>query len=149
MDKIISTILFTVFFIAYFPALAQNQQTGSQSDSTKIFISADVAPQFPGGDEAMLQFLQEQLNEINLDNKPEGISILTIVVTKAGEIKDITVVKSLEPTLDAAAIEAVKKMPRWTPGSHKGQIEDVRFTLPVRFGKEIQQKSKTKQKKKR
>lgn len=96
----------------------------------------------------MLLFLQEQLKDVDLKDKPEGLTVITIVVTKAGAIKDIQVIKSLEPSLDQAAIEAIKKMPNWVPGSHKGQIEDVRFTLPVRFSKEYQQKTKTKQKKK-
>jgi len=148
MDKIISAVLFCLFSLAFFPALAQKKPSELQIDSTKVFISADVAPQFPGGDKAMLLFLQEQLKEVDFKDKPEGVAVLSIVVTKEGLIKDIQVIRSLEPSLDQAAIEAIKKMPRWIPGSHKGQIVDVRYTLPVRFSKQNQQKTKTKQKKK-
>ena len=147
MNKLLKAGLFTAFSLAFLPALAQ-QPIGSQPDSTKVLISADTAPEFPGGNKALFQFLANNLKEVDLKDKPEGLTILQFIVTKAGAIKDITVIKSLEPSLDQAAIEAIKKMPNWIPGSHKGQIEDVRFTLPVRFSKEYQQKTKTKQKKK-
>jgi TonB family protein len=140
--------LFCLLSIAFLPALAQEQPEKARPDSLKVLISADTAPEFPGGNKALLQFLVDNLKEVDLKHKPEGLSIIQFIVTKEGTIKDIEVIRSLEPTLDQAAIEAIKKMPKWIPGLHKGQIVDVRFTLPVRFSRENQQKTKIKKKSK-
>ena len=95
-----------------------------------------------------MEFLIEQLQTVDLNDKPEGISMLNFIVTNEGDIQDIRVFRSLEPSLDQAAIDAVKRMPRWVPGIEKGQNVNVRFTIPVLFSKDNQQKTKTKQKNK-
>jgi TonB family protein len=55
------------------------------------------------------------------------------VVNKDGSISNDTIVRSVDPLLDAEALRVVRSMPNWTPGKQKGEAVRVRFTLPVTF----------------
>jgi TonB family protein len=63
----------------------------------------------------------------------QGRVVVQFVVNKDGSISNDTVVRSVDPLLDAEAIRVVRSMPNWTPGKQKGQAVRVRFTLPVTF----------------
>jgi protein TonB len=147
MKTLLTTLLFTGFSIAFFPAFAQQKSKPvAPTDTTKILLIADTSPVFPGGTDSLLKFLGEHLPFVSMIGKPEGFSILQFVVTETGEIKDISVLRSLHPTLDSAAIQAVKAMPTWFPGTYQGKNAKVRFTLPVSFSKALTGKTKGKSK---
>src|SRR5436190_19986817 len=98
MKPIFSLILFTALSLAILPAFAQQKKVATQPTDTtkyKIFEYADTSPEFPGGDEALMKFLFSQVQNVDMANKPEGLAVLNFVVTETGEIKDITVLKSL------------------------------------------------------
>jgi len=62
----------------------------------------------------------------------QGAVTLSIIVGKDGLLRDIRVVKSLDPGLDQKAIEAVTKW-RFRPGQKDGQALDVQATIEVNF----------------
>ncbi len=150
MNKFFKTALFCLFSIAFFPAWSQQsiQKGKTKPEYDEILADPfDAAPQFPGGHEAMLEFLDEHIVYPAKQETIAGKVFLGFIVTKDGEIKEIKVLKSLEPSYDKAAIEAVKKMPKWTPAkSQKGESVNVRYTLPVQFNLYQKNKIKTKTK---
>ena len=92
-------------------------------------------PSFPGGPQALLNYLSEHINY------PEGYEeiciqgrvVVTFVVEKDGSLSDITVVKSLEKAFDEEALRAVKSMPKWIPAMQNGEPVRVKFAVPVNF----------------
>lgn len=62
----------------------------------------------------------------------EGVVILELVVKKDGTVGDIKVLRSLNPLLDQAAIEAARQW-RFKPGRVNGRPVDAFFVLTVRF----------------
>ena len=92
-------------------------------------------PSFPGGPQALLNYLSEHINY------PEGYEeiciqgrvVITFVVEKDGSLSDITVVKSLEKAFDEEALRAVKSMPKWIPAMQNGEPVRVKFAVPVTF----------------
>ena len=46
---------------------------------------------------------------------------------------DAHVSKAAAPVLDAAALEAVRKLGRFTPGQFDGELAAVSFTVPISF----------------
>ena len=65
--------------------------------------------------------------------KIEGRVMLQFVVSKRGRIKDVEVVKSAHPLLDAEAVRVLERMPRWVPGKKDGKPINVKYALPVTF----------------
>ena len=101
----------------------------------EVFQTVEEAAMFPGGMEAMMKYLQENIKypEQAKNNGVQGRVIVQFVVNKDGSISNDTVVRSVDPMLDAEAIRVVRNMPNWTPGKQKGEAVRVRFTLPVTF----------------
>lgn len=63
----------------------------------------------------------------------QGIVLVTFVVDKEGRVKDAAVKRSLSPSCDKAALEAVKKLGRFKPARKDGRVIATRMMLPVAF----------------
>ena len=112
-------------------------KTDVQQSKDSIYEAGDVEvmPQFPGGDEAMMKFIQE--NTVYPENaKKKGIGGKTFVaftIEKDGSITDVKVLRGCDKECDAEAVRVVKSMPKWKPGKVKGQPVRVNFTMPFVF----------------
>lgn len=100
-----------------------------------IFVNVEVMPKFAGGDTELMRYLSSNIKypTIAVENGIEGRVVLKFVVRKNGNIEDVNVVRSLDPSCDKEAMRVVKSMPKWIPGMQNGQAVDVYFTLPVLF----------------
>lgn len=99
------------------------------------FDVVEQMPEFPGGMEALLHFLQENIKypKEASDAKQQGRVIVQFVVEKDGSVSDAHVVKSVSPSLDAEAVRVLSIMPNWKAGRHKGSPVRVKYTVPVSF----------------
>ena len=104
-------------------------------EQSEVFLAVEEQPMFPGGMEAMMKFLQENIKypAQAQSNGVQGRVIVQFVVNKDGSVSNDTVVRSVDPLLDAEALRVVRAMPNWIPGKQKGEPVRVRFTLPVTF----------------
>lgn len=98
-------------------------------------IWVEEMPTFPGGDAALLQYINENIiypseaQDINL----QGRVVLRFVVNTDGSVDRIEVIKSIDPLLDNEAIRVVRTLPRFKPGKQNGVPVRVWFTIPVFF----------------
>jgi protein TonB len=101
----------------------------------EIFVIVEVQPEYPGGDEARIQFLKENLvypklaREMNL----EGKVWVGFVVEPDGRLTNFSIVRGVAPVLDDEALRVAKMMPKWTPGKQRGKNVRVSFNLPITF----------------
>ncbi|HSV88494.1 MAG TPA: energy transducer TonB [Bacteroidales bacterium] len=100
-----------------------------------IFIVVEQRPEFPGGEEARIQFIVENLRYPlrALEAGIQGNVFVTFVVEKDGSITDVKVLRGVGGCLDEEAVRVVKSMPRWIPGRQGDQPVRVQFTMPFRF----------------
>jgi periplasmic protein TonB len=98
-------------------------------------LTPDVMPEFPGGEAAMMKFLEENLHytERARISEIEGKVVMNFIVNENGEITDCKIIRNLGYGLDEIATSVVKKMPRWKPGKQHGEPVSVYFTLPIDF----------------
>ena len=94
-------------------------------------------PSFPGGSQALVDFLRENTNypEQALKDSIEGRVVVAFVIDTDGSITKPEVVRGVHPLLDAEALRVVKLMPKWEPGSENGTPVKVRYNLPITFKK--------------
>ena len=92
-------------------------------------------PSFPGGESALMQYVSEQIRypEDALLNRIQGTVILRFVVGPTGDIKDVVLIRGVDPLLDNEAIKVISGMPRWKPGKQDGRPVPVYFSIPVVF----------------
>lgn len=97
--------------------------------------STTVMPEFPGGQNALLQFLKENIKypEQEKKNGVEGRVVVRFMVSETGEVLHAVVVKSVSPGLDAEALRVVSRLPEFKPGTQNGVPVQTYFTLPVLF----------------
>ena len=55
------------------------------------------------------------------------------VVEKDGSLSGIHVIKSVQHSLDSAAVAFVSAMPKWIPGMQNGEKVRARYDIPVQF----------------
>jgi TonB family protein len=106
-----------------------------EPDSRKAILAPDVMPEFPGGLQALMNFIAGEIHypEQALMNGVQGKVILQFIVTKTGEIGDVEVLRSISPEIDAEAVRVCKLIPRFKPGIVDGQPVNVMYTLPLNF----------------
>lgn len=121
-------------------ALMSSYSTPSQvSDTTKYYEvfgnNPYQMPQFPGGERALMKYLQE-----NVKYPPEAIKdsiqgkvIVQFLVEKNGEVGEIKVVRSVHELLDNEAVRVTKTLPKFSPGREFGNAVSVWYTMPVTF----------------
>ena len=63
----------------------------------------------------------------------EGRVTLGFTVDKAGEVKNIKVLRSVDPLLDAEAVRVVGMSPLWEPAVQYGRKVNFRVVIPVIF----------------
>ena len=83
----------------------------------------------------MMKFLSENIKypKDAQDKNIKGRVIISFVVKKDGTIVSPTLVRGVDPLLDKEAERVVMLMPEWKPGKLKGEVVDVKFTLPIVF----------------
>lgn len=101
----------------------------------KVFDIVEQPPSFPGGETAMYEWLNKNINYpvIAQENNIQGLVICQFVVGRNGEIEDVKVARGVDSSLDKEAIRVIKSMPKWIPGRQGGNAVKARFTLPVKF----------------
>ena len=108
---------------------------GLQGKNSTVYDMVEQAPAFPGGPQAMMQFIKDNLKypQIAKENGIQGRVILQFVVDETGKVTDPKVIRSIDPSLDTEAIRLVLSMPRWIPGMQDGKAVAVKYTFPVMF----------------
>ena len=114
---------------------AHAQKTVVSQTNQKVFDTVEQMPEYPGGMQAMIAFLQTNMKypEDAAKQKVEGRVMVQFIVETDGSISDVHVAKQVFPSLDAEAIRVVQAMPKWTPGKEKGNVVRVKYNLPIVF----------------
>ena len=112
-------------------AMAQNKKAAND----KVLEKAEVMPEFPGGEQAMMKFVADnvQYPQEARDKEISGRVLVSFVIEKDGSIADVKVVKGIGGGCDEEAVRVVKAMPKWKPGKDKGKPVRVSYTMPFTF----------------
>ena len=131
MKKLILMLLMAVCCLM----TANAQKTVISQTNQKVFDTVEQMPEYPGGMQAMIAFLQTNMKypEDAAKQKVEGRVMVQFIVETDGSVSDVHVAKQVFPSLDAEAIRVVQAMPKWTPGKEKGQVVRVKYNLPIVF----------------
>lgn len=101
-----------------------------------VYEVVEKMPEFPdGGMSGLMKYLSANIRYPEAAHKAgtQGRVTVQFVVGKDGSIGDVKVIRGVDPTLDAEAIRVISGMPKWKPGTQKGEPVNVRYTVPVMF----------------
>ena len=106
-----------------------------QKKDNTIYHVVEQEPRFPGGEAALMKYIQSHLNypKNAAKNNIEGRVVVQMVIDSSGKVGKVKVVHSVHKDLDKEAIRVVKSLPKFTPGRKNGNAVNVWYTLPVPF----------------
>lgn len=67
------------------------------------------------------------------ENGVQGRVLLQYTVDVDGSVKNVKVIRGVEPSLDKEAVRVVSSSPKWEPGKSRNKPVPVRCTFPVIF----------------
>ena len=113
----------------------KKEEKPKEEKKEEIFRSVEQMPQFPGGEAALMKYLQSHINypPMAAENNIQGRVVVQFVVDKTGKVGEVKVVRSVDKDLDREAVRVCKSLPKFTPGRQNGQAVSVWYTLPVTF----------------
>ena len=101
----------------------------------KTWDVVEKMPQYPGGDEDMIVYLEKNIKyPLEAQKKgTEGRVIVSFIVSSTGKVVSPKILRGVDTYLDQEAVRIVSTFPTWIPGEQNGEKVSVRYTLPVTF----------------
>jgi len=92
-------------------------------------------PLFPGGENELLKFITSHVRypASAIESGIEGTVYIRFLINKLGQVEQSIVMRSVDPSLEQAALEVVNNMPRFSPGKQNGNPVCTWFIIPVKF----------------
>lgn len=117
------------------PVRSEHLDKPQPVNSTRVYDVVEQMPSFPGGISGLRTYLNQNIRypAEAQENCVQGRVVVSFVVGKDGHISDVTVLRSVDPSLDKEAIRVIRNMPRWSPGKQGGEPVRVRYNVPVSF----------------
>ncbi|HEU4716409.1 MAG TPA: zf-HC2 domain-containing protein [Bacteroidia bacterium] len=97
------------------------RSSGSNAD-----FKLDEMPTYPGGDEALREYIMQNFNPVVCDkSKLARLStgVMFTVNSKTGEISAPELSFSISPQIDAELLRVINSMPLWNPGKKRGEVD--------------------------
>ena len=107
----------------------------SAPQSKKVYKSVEQMPMFPGGEMALMKYLQSHINypPEAAKNNIGGRVIVQFIVDETGQVGEVKVLRHVSEEIDAEAVRVVKTLPKFEPGRQDGEAVSVWYTLPISF----------------
>lgn len=125
-----------VIVVGYADQSAAKDSLKALPDRSRVFMSVEKMPQFPGGHTALMKYLHDHIRYPQEARKQhvQGTVVVSFVVNADGSIRDIsTHNRTLGSGLEEEAIRIVKGMPHWQPGQQNGRPVAVEYNMPIQF----------------
>lgn len=116
----------------YTPIASTEEEEVAEAE---IFTVVEESPSFPGGDEARIRFLTDNIKypQIARESSIQGTVYVTFVVEKNGNVTDVRILRGIGGGCDEEAVRVIKAMPKWNPGKQRGKPVRVQFNMPIKF----------------
>ena len=101
----------------------------------EVYQIVEQMPQFSNGEEAMMQYIAEQV-KYPAEAKKSGVQgrvFVGFVVEPDGSLSDFKVLRGIGHGCDEEALRVVESMPKWKPGMQRGKAVRVQYLVPVNF----------------
>lgn len=106
-----------------------------EAEEATIFTVVEDEPLYPGGEEARQKFLAENLKypQMARESNIEGTVFIEFVIEPSGAISNAKIRRDIGGGCGDAALDVVKKMPKWSPGKQRNKAVRTAFTMPITF----------------
>lgn len=112
-----------------------NDRSKEEVNEDEIFHFVNEMPEFPGGIEALLNFISRAVNYpvVAQETGIQGKVYVSFIINADGKVSDAKVLRGVDTSLDKEALRVVNSMPVWKPGKQSGRAVRVSFNVPISF----------------
>ena len=103
------------------------------SSEKEVFFIVEDMPKYPGGFEALNEYIGKMQKKIAVSKKVKGTAKVAFTVNAKGQVNDIKVVEKDNDGAAKGAFMIAKEMKDWKPGKQRGKAVPVKYLLPVEF----------------
>lgn len=113
----------------------ENGQKLNADQILDILSNYETEVAFEGGYGKLQSYLAESLRYPDRARKKgiQGEVYVSFVVNKSGGVREITVVKGVDESLDQEAVRLVQQMPKWVPATFRGYAKETRHSMIIPF----------------
>lgn len=107
----------------------------AENGADTTFYDYLIMPLYPGGEIGISEFISKEIKYPvkALRKHIQGSVLLKFVVGKDGKVKDVEVIKHIDPLLDEEAVRVISRMKKWKPGMMDGEAVEVFYKIPITF----------------
>ncbi len=104
-----------------------------ESDNLPLIV--DPYPEFPGGEEALKNFFDDNFKTGCTDSCGDGKVYVAFTIDEEGKVSEITIPRSFCKPCDDEAIRVFSLMPNWIPATLGGKPVKCKYSIPIAFRK--------------
>ena len=118
--------------------MAKTSPTYKDADGNIVYTKTEVEPSFPGGETAIRQYIQDNVNypQEAQDKGIEATVFVDFIVAENGTVRNVEVTDVIgdeDPAFRDEAVRVVSAMPKWTSGKQNGKVVAAKYSLPISF----------------
>lgn len=131
--------VFAIAMTAFFAVTAAHSLQAQSASTDKVYdyTLVEKLPMFPGGKQAMTDYIQKNVVYPEGSRKFNIQGVVTVGFTLNAEGKVVATEVLSDPEFDnrlqKEAIKVVESMPAWSPAEVKGQKVACKLQVPVSF----------------
>lgn len=113
----------------------QTNKNDGKSNSEESFVFVEEMPSYPGGTDALNEFIQKNLTYPEEARKAglEGTVIVTYIIDVNGKVTNPKVIRGIQLDMDKEALRVTNLIKGWKPASQGGRPVSTTVTMPVEF----------------
>ena len=106
-----------------------------QQKDNKVFTVVEHEPTFPGGQNAFVKFLGQNMKYPALmkQKKVEGRAIISFIVEEDGSLSSMKILRDPGYGAGKEAVRGLGMSPKWEPGIQNHHKVRVQYVIPINF----------------
>lgn len=112
----------------------EREEIPRHSERVVFGASPEIMPVFPGGDAALVRFVEDNVQFPDSCEQLEGKVVTQFCIDTTGCVTEAKIVRNpLPEAYGEEALRVVRLLPKFTPGKFYGVPTQCWYTLPVKF----------------
>lgn len=136
---------FQFLLFVFFFGMSQNQIISEQKANRRNYQEVKIQmdgfsviekfAMYPNGIQGIQIHIQSHIKYPKNAKKEriQGTVVVNYLVDTDGHVKDIKIIKSIDPSIDNEAVRVIRKMKRWIPAVQNGRYVKCRYQQAIDF----------------
>ncbi len=107
--------------------------TTNLGDGMVAIRTPQFLPEFPGGEAALISFINEQIKYPKARPHITGVVYVKFNIDSNGVLNNPKVLKGLDSTYDKEALRIINLLPNWSPAMDNGKRVEYDYVFPIEF----------------